>query len=178
VPTPDPRWSTRAWLCTQSTWLRWLRPSQKSSSPNCRQVALPCSMSLWLLLTLAAQMMVMPLQDVGGAIDHTTYAAALAQLLGYQPRVVHLAAGRLAEVWHDIAAIAEALQTEQQGRQLVADLQQRLRAAALAAKGRTARRVLCIQWHVSGPKGVGSPPGVPALQACHRSVSVGPPPAR
>ena len=48
-------------------------------------------------------------QEGGGLVDTEAVVACAEDMLGYQPRVVHLVANSLAGVWHDIGLIAAAL---------------------------------------------------------------------
>lgn len=88
-----------------------------------------------------------PLQAAHGAVlSDGLLDAALHAVLGYAPRVVHCAAADLAGVWRDMQAVADALGAGEAGRQKIAAQQQRLAAAAEAARGRGRLRVACIQW--------------------------------
>lgn len=88
------------------------------------------------------------LQDQGQRIPHAQFEAALQALLGYAPKVVHLAAANLAEVWQDMQKIADAIGKGAEGRRLVQQLKQRMEVASTACKGRSRWRVACIQWPV------------------------------
>jgi iron complex transport system substrate-binding protein len=82
----------------------------------------------------------------GGGATREAYEAALSALLGYAPRVVHLAATDLAGAWADVGAIAAGLGEARRGETVVAELTARLAAAADAARGRRPWAVACIQW--------------------------------
>eukprot|EP00887_Chlorella_sp_A99_P007860 scaffold20.g7860.t1 len=99
------------------------------------------------LISLRPDVILTCLQDAHGAVlSGGLLAAALTVTLGYEPRVVHYAAQTLEGVWQDIQAVADALGTAEQGRHVVAGLQQRLRVAADSCRGRGSLRVCCLQW--------------------------------
>jgi iron complex transport system substrate-binding protein len=74
-------------------------------------------------------------------------AAALRAVLGYAPRVVHLAADEMEGVWRDMLAVAAALGAAAEGEALVAAQRRRMEVAAAGALGRPRPRVACVQWH-------------------------------
>jgi ABC-type Fe3+-hydroxamate transport system substrate-binding protein len=91
-----------------------------------------------------------PLQDQDGRIPHAQFEAALQALLGYAPKVVHLAAASLAEVWQDMQKIADAVGKGTEGKRLVQQLKQRMEVASTSCRGRSRWRVACVQWPVGG----------------------------
>lgn len=98
------------------------------------------------LTELKPNVILTQLQDVGGAVQLEVYMEAARQLLGYSPKLVHLAAQDLRSVWRDMQSIADALGVGQKGRQLVEDLQRRLQVASDMCRGRRSWRVACVQW--------------------------------
>ena len=72
---------------------------------------------------------------------------AAAQLVQSQPAIVSLAPNALDDIWRDINAVAAALEVEDRGSALVAQLQGRLGQLAARTRGLGHRpRVACIEW--------------------------------
>jgi hypothetical protein len=111
-------------------------------------------------------------QDQGGRIEHRQFEAALQALLGYAPRVVHLAAACLSEVWQDMQKVADAVGKGGEGRRLVQELQQRMQAASTACRGRAQLRVACVQWPVRLPPAAA--PYLAAAGCCWRPAAPAP----
>ncbi len=81
------------------------------------------------------------------AVSFKDLEEALADWTGAVPRVVPLAPYALADVWQDIARVADALSVSEKGRELVAGFEARI--AAIAGKARALRarpRVACVEW--------------------------------
>eukprot|EP00850_Spirogloea_muscicola_P010448 SM000061S19275 [mRNA] locus=s61:534349:535475:+ [translate_table: standard] len=84
-----------------------------------------------------------------GAVTRSQVEAALASLLGYAPRLVHMDPANLAGVWADVRAVAAALlpNGDEVGCAEVARLQARMAVAAGLARGRpVTSKVLLVQW--------------------------------
>ncbi len=72
---------------------------------------------------------------------------AMAEWVEARPRLVSLAPNALADVWRDIAAVAEALGVPERGTALVERLRQRIGAIAAEAERLAGRpRVACVEW--------------------------------
>lgn len=72
---------------------------------------------------------------------------SVAGRLASQPRVVSLQPSSLTEVWEDIRRVARSLEIEARGEQVVAHLQERMRAIAQAVStARPRPRLACIEW--------------------------------
>jgi iron complex transport system substrate-binding protein len=70
---------------------------------------------------------------------------------GVRPRIVSLHPNALADLWQDITHVAQALQVEKAGRELIYQLQQRIenlrdRASQLSQAAGAKPRVACIEW--------------------------------
>jgi iron complex transport system substrate-binding protein len=71
---------------------------------------------------------------------------AVCQLVASQPRIVSLEPNRLADVWADIGRVAEALDANQHGAEVVAQLQRRVHTIAERASPLLRPTVACIEW--------------------------------
>ena len=72
---------------------------------------------------------------------------ALSQRLTCNPEIVSLEPYSLGDVWTDIRTVADSLAIPERGRQLVSELQHRIRSVASRAKTLPTRpRVACIEW--------------------------------
>ncbi|MGA3039437.1 MAG: ABC transporter substrate-binding protein [Bryobacteraceae bacterium] len=72
---------------------------------------------------------------------------SVAARLASRPRVVSLMPGSLPEVWEDFRRVARSLDIAARGEQVVAQLQERMRAIADATHAAAARpRLACIEW--------------------------------
>jgi iron complex transport system substrate-binding protein len=72
---------------------------------------------------------------------------SVASHLASRPCVVSLQPSSLAHVWEDIRRVAQSLDIERSGEDLVARLQERMRAISAAAHASGARpRIACIEW--------------------------------
>ena len=90
------------------------------------------------------------------AVSLAEVEAALAEWLQGHPQLVSLATMVLADLWSDIARVAEALEVPERGRSLVARLQERVAAIEHQAKAATTRPgVACIEW-IEPPMGAGN----------------------
>jgi iron complex transport system substrate-binding protein len=81
------------------------------------------------------------------AVSFKDLEGALADWTGAAPHVVPLAPYALADVWRDVARVADALSVSEKGRGLVASFEARI--DAIAAKTRTLGahpRVACVEW--------------------------------
>lgn len=64
-----------------------------------------------------------------------------------QPRIVTLLPNSLADVWHDIAQVATALEIPERGTELSSHLQRRIKVIAVRVQTLTERpRVACLEW--------------------------------
>lgn len=63
-----------------------------------------------------------------------------------KPRLVSLAPLCLADIWRDIANVAEVLGVQQQGQRLLADIQAGLAAVETATQARPPKKVLFLDW--------------------------------
>jgi iron complex transport system substrate-binding protein len=70
---------------------------------------------------------------------------SVASQLASKPTIVSLQPNSLADIWDDIRRVAQSLQIEERGEQILDCLQQRMRAIAAAAT-QTCPRVACIEW--------------------------------
>jgi iron complex transport system substrate-binding protein len=72
---------------------------------------------------------------------------SVASRLASRPCVVSLQPSSLAHVWEDIRRVAQSLDIERSGEELVARLQERMRAISAAAHASGRRpRIACIEW--------------------------------
>jgi iron complex transport system substrate-binding protein len=72
---------------------------------------------------------------------------AVCATLGSGPHIVALAPNALADVWHDIQTVADALDVSGHGRELIALLQKRMNALAARVQELSERpTVACIEW--------------------------------
>ncbi len=71
---------------------------------------------------------------------------AVCGLVSSQPRIVSLEPNRLADVWADIGRVAEALDANEQGGEVVQQLQARVDAIAERARTLPRPTVACIEW--------------------------------
>lgn len=81
------------------------------------------------------------------AVSFKDLEEALADWTGAMPHIVPLAPYALADVWRDVAHVADALSAPEKGRALVAGFEARI--GAIAAKARTLGthpRVACVEW--------------------------------
>jgi iron complex transport system substrate-binding protein len=63
-----------------------------------------------------------------------------------QPRIVSLAPNALADLWTDIARVAESLDASDRGQSLVGQLQARIEAITAQARGLRRPTVACVEW--------------------------------
>ena len=81
------------------------------------------------------------------AVSFKDLEEALADWTGAAPHVVPLAPYALADVWRDVARVADALSIPEKGRALVAGFEARIAAIAAKARSLGARpRVACVEW--------------------------------
>lgn len=81
------------------------------------------------------------------AVSLKDVQAAVCDHVGSHPQVVALESMSLSDVWDDISRVAEALNDQQAGRQLIESLQQRLQTIAAAHNSaETQPTVACIEW--------------------------------
>ena len=81
------------------------------------------------------------------AVSDDDVARALGAWPGPLPRVLSLQPHALADVWHDIAAVAAALDAADQGAKLLRSLRQRVADIAAAALAQPTRpTVACLEW--------------------------------
>ncbi len=74
-------------------------------------------------------------------------ARAISDWVEARPRLVSLAPNALADVWRDIAAVAEALAVPERGTALAERLRQRIATIARRAEALSGRpRVACVEW--------------------------------
>jgi len=72
---------------------------------------------------------------------------AVRELVESKPTIVSLHPNALADVWADIQRVADALEVQERGRQLIGSLQSRMQAIADRSKTLDARpRVACLEW--------------------------------
>lgn len=81
------------------------------------------------------------------AVSRKDVEAAVCEMVGSRPDVVSLEPMQLADVWDDIQRVAQALQADRRGQELVVELQTRLQCVA-SAVGLIENRptVACIEW--------------------------------
>ncbi|HEY0756721.1 MAG TPA: cobalamin-binding protein [Ktedonobacteraceae bacterium] len=83
------------------------------------------------------------------AVSEKDVTRAIAQLTGFQPRIVALAPHRLTDVWEDVLRVGEAIGRLEQAQQLVASYQQRLetlREQCNVLAGTQKPRVAVLEW--------------------------------
>lgn len=81
------------------------------------------------------------------AVSFKDLEEALADWTGAAPQVVPLAPYALADVWRDVARVADALSVREKGRSLVAGFEARIEAIAAKARALGRRpRVACVEW--------------------------------
>jgi iron complex transport system substrate-binding protein len=81
------------------------------------------------------------------AVSLSDVERSVASRLASRPRVVSLQPSSLAHVWEDIRRVAQSLAIERRGEDLVARLQERMRAISVAAHAAGRRpRIACIEW--------------------------------
>lgn len=82
------------------------------------------------------------------AVSLDELEAAVAEWLEARPRIVSLEPCRLADVWADIARVAEALEAPESGAALIARLKGRVDGIRLKVEGfaRSRPRLFCVEW--------------------------------
>jgi iron complex transport system substrate-binding protein len=81
------------------------------------------------------------------AVSERDVSRAVAQLVGFQPRIVSLAPYRLADVWEDIRRVGQALGRADQAQALVAGYQARLEALRARTAAQSEHpRVAVLEW--------------------------------
>ena len=99
------------------------------------------------LLRLEPEVVITQTQCEVCAVSLEQVEAALHSWVAGRPRLLSLAPMVLADLWTDIASVAEALGVAGRGRELTQDLEGRVAAIAEAAAGVAPRpRVACIEW--------------------------------
>lgn len=92
----------------------------------------------WLVTQSQCEVCAVSLKDV---------EEAAGQLVRSRPGILSLEPNRLEDLWSDIERVAEALEVEERGRALAADLRERLDRLAALTKALEARpTVACIEW--------------------------------
>src|SRR5205823_4029706 len=71
---------------------------------------------------------------------------AVCEWMENRPRIVSLAPDALADVWTDIACVADALGAGDRGESLVRQLQSRVEAITEKARGLRRPTVACVEW--------------------------------
>jgi iron complex transport system substrate-binding protein len=99
------------------------------------------------LQELAPDLIVTQSQCEMCAVNLKDVEEAACHLLGSDPAIVSLEPRQLEDVWRDIATVAEALDLEDRGADLVGRLQSRLDRLASVVGGHVRRpRVACLEW--------------------------------
>jgi len=80
------------------------------------------------------------------AVSLADVERAVCGLVSSQPRIVSLEPNRLVDVWADIGRVAEALDANAQGKEVVRQLQARVDAVADRARTLPRPTVACIEW--------------------------------
>jgi iron complex transport system substrate-binding protein len=81
------------------------------------------------------------------AVSLKDVESAVCDWINSKPRIVSLAPNALADIWHDIRLVAEALSAPDRGAELIAKLQGRMAEIAAVARVQSARpTVACIEW--------------------------------
>jgi len=80
------------------------------------------------------------------AVSLAEVERAVCELVGSRPRIVSLEPMALADVWRDIAAVAEALEVPARGERLVRESLDRLAAIDAQTASRSTPSIACIEW--------------------------------
>lgn len=81
------------------------------------------------------------------AVNLRDVEAAVCEMTGIRPEIVSLEPMCLADIWHDIARVAAAINATDSGRQLIESLQSRLETVrSKTSRNKTRPTVFCLEW--------------------------------